>query len=158
MNKIITAINDMKLVLLAIILAGFTQMLANIAKTGDPMILPMFHSLVAMALICFLSLVAKAFLPSSLPAFAYATIIGILLCLPDMALGDYIISSVKKIGFLSCCVPLLIFAGLSVGGQIDELKKMGWKIILIFLLVSTCCFFGASMVAQLGFSAMGVIK
>ena len=67
------------------------------------------------------------------------------------------IDAVARISFLSCCVPLLAFAGLSVGGQLEELKKMSWKVILIFMIVSTCCFFGASLVAQLGFSIQGII-
>ena len=94
---------------------------------------------------------------SSLPAFAYATIIGILICLPETPVRGLFIDAVAKISFLSCCVPLLAFAGLSVGGQLEELKKMSWKVILIFMIVSTCCFFGASLVAQLGFSIQGII-
>ncbi|MGL4826993.1 MAG: hypothetical protein ACRC24_05875 [Vibrionaceae bacterium] len=49
------------------------------------------------------------------------------------------------------------FAGLSVGGQLEELKKMSWKVIVIFMIVATCCFFGASLVAQIGFSMQGLI-
>lgn len=87
----------------------------------------------------------------------FAVIIGILICLPETPVRGLFIDAVAKISFLSCCVPLLAFAGLSVGGQLEELKKMSWKVILIFMVVSTCCFFGASLVAQLGFSIQGII-
>ncbi|KMJ45736.1 hypothetical protein ABLB69_09335 [Xenorhabdus khoisanae] len=143
---------DMKLVFVAILLAMFTQTL-----TSGIAIHHMWDSLIAMSLVVFLSLVAKHYLPSSLPAFAYATIIGILICLPDTVIRTFFIHSIGKVSFLSCCVPLLAFAGLSVGGQLEELKKMSWKVIVIFMIVSTCCFFGASLVAQIGFSIKGVI-
>ena len=79
------------------------------------------------------------------------------LCLAGAPVRGLFIDAVARISFLSCCVPLLAFAGLSVGGQLEELKKMSWKVILIFMIVSTCCFFGASLVAQLGFSIQGII-
>ncbi|MBE1274116.1 hypothetical protein [Enterovibrio baiacu] len=145
-------LTDMKLVSLAIVLAGFTQFLTN--GTAP---LEMVDSFIAMSVIVFLSLVAKKFLPSSLPTFAYATIIGILICLPETAVRTYFLESVGKIQFLSVCVPLLAFAGLSVGGQMEELKKMSWKVIVIFLIVATSCFFGASMIAQIGFQMKGII-
>ncbi|MGL4475186.1 MAG: hypothetical protein ACRCT7_12165 [Shewanella sp.] len=145
-------LDDMKLVSLAILLAAFTQFLTNATPP-----LEMVHSFIAMSLIVFMSLVAKKFLPSSLPTFAYATIIGILICLPETPVRTYFLESVGKIQFLSVCVPLLTFAGLSVGGQMEELKKMSWKVIVIFLLVSTCCFFGASIIAQIGFQMKGII-
>ncbi|MGF1757709.1 hypothetical protein L4D76_07140 [Photobacterium sagamiensis] len=143
---------DMKLVFLAIVLAMFTQTLT----TGISPI-EMVDSFVAMSIVIFLALVTKHFLPSSLPAFAYATIVGIAICLPDTVVRTFFLDSVGKISFLSCCVPLLAFAGLSVGGQMEELKKMSWKVIVIFLIVSTCCFFGASMIAQIGFTMKGII-
>ncbi len=143
---------DMKLVFLAIVLAMFTQTLT----TGISPI-EMVDSFVAMSIVIFLALVTKHYLPSSLPAFAYATIVGIAICLPDTVVRTFFLDSVGKISFLSCCVPLLAFAGLSVGGQMEELKKMSWKVIVIFLIVSTCCFFGASMIAQIGFTMKGII-
>lgn len=144
--------NDMKFVFLALALAIFTQTL-----TTGTAIYAMGDSFVAMSLVIFLALVAKHYIPSPLPTFAYATIIGIAICLPDTIVRSFLLDAIGKVSFLSCCVPLLTFAGLSVGGQMEELKKMSWKIIVLFLLVSTCCFFGAATVAQIGFSMKGII-
>lgn len=148
----INIFNDMKFVFLALALAIYTQTLTS----GTPIYL-MGDSFLAMSLVIFLALVAKQFIPSPLPTFAYATIIGIAICLPDTIVRTFLLDSIGKVSFLSCCVPLLTFAGLSVGGQMEELKKMSWKIVVLFLLVSTCCFFGAALVAQFGFSLQGII-
>lgn len=144
--------NDMKLVSLAVLLSAFTQFL-----TDNTPPLAMVNSFIAISVIVFLSLIAKKYIPSSLPTFAYATIIGILICLPDTLVRTYFLESVGKIQFLSVCVPLLAFAGLSVGGQMEELQKMSWKVIVIFLIVATTCFFGASIIAQIGFQMKGII-
>ncbi|MGF1725691.1 hypothetical protein [Photobacterium nomapromontoriensis] len=148
----LNSINEMKFVFLALMLAIFTQTLT----TGTPLF-SMWDSFIAMSLVVFLSLIAKHYIPSPLPTFAYATIIGIVICLPDTAVRAFFLDSIGKVGFLSCCVPLLAFAGLSVGGKMEELKKLSWKIVVLFLVVSTSCFFGASIVAQIGFSMKGII-
>ncbi|WP_028862250.1 hypothetical protein [Psychromonas aquimarina] len=146
------SIDDMKFVFLALFLAIFTQTVTD----GTPLF-SMWDSFIAMSIIVFLSLVAKHYLDSPLPTFAYATIIGIVICLPDTIVRIFVLDSIGKVGFLSCCVPLLAFAGLSVGGRMEELKKLSWKIIVLFLVVSTSCFFGASLIAQIGFSMKGII-
>lgn len=143
---------DLGLVALAILIAIYTQYLAQPAPIGD-----MLLGGVAIMLIILLSMLSKKLLPSSLPLFAYATLVGILICLPDTPLRSFIIDYTDKISFLSCCVGLLAFAGLSVGGRVAELKNHSWKIVIIFLVVSTCCFFGAAIVAQIGFSIKGII-
>lgn len=147
---------DMRFVFLAVALAIFTQFLT----TGTPL-LAMVDSFVVMSGLMFISLLAKEIelkiVPTPLPAFAYATIIGIAICIPEGIVRDTVLSAVGKVSFLSCCVPLLAFAGLSVGGKIEELKKLSWKVIALFFLVSTSCFFGAALFAQLGFSLTGVI-
>ncbi len=87
---------DMRFVFLAILLAMFTQTLTS----GLPL-WQMGDSFVAMSLVVFASLVTKRYLPSSLPAFAYATIIGILICLPETPVRGLFMDAVAKISFQS---------------------------------------------------------
>ncbi|MGS0639758.1 hypothetical protein ACU8YC_27070, partial [Citrobacter sp. VF227] len=68
-------LTDMKFVTVAVFLAMYTQTLT----TGLPL-QAMWDSAVAIMLIVALSLLAKMYLPTSLPAFSYATIIGIIVC------------------------------------------------------------------------------
>ena len=148
----LNVINDMKFVFLGIALAIFTQTL-----TDGTSILSMWDSFIAMSALVFISLSVMQVTKSGLPAFTYVTIIGILICLPETPLQSFIIDSISKVGFLSVCVPLLTFAGLEAGGKMDQLKKLSWKIIVLFLIVSTSCFFGAALIAQLGFTIKGII-
>lgn len=152
----VKVISDMRFVVLAVALAIFTQFLTTATSIFD-----MTDSFFVMSGLMFVSLLAKEvelkFFPTPLPAFAYATIIGIAICIPDTIIRETVISSVGKVSFLSCCVPLLAFAGLSVGGKIEELKKLSWKVIVLFFLVSSACFFGAAIFAQIGFTITGVI-
>ena len=102
-------------------------------------------------LIVILSMQIKAWLPKlPLPAFAWATVISLLLSIPFM---EY----TNKIDFLATTTPLLAFAGLSVGNSLDKLKSMSWKIVIISLIVFTSAFFGAAYVAQVILHFQGII-
>ncbi|MTH48660.1 hypothetical protein [Intestinirhabdus alba] len=105
---------------------------------------------VIMFAIIILSLQIKMWLPKvPLPAFAWATLIALLLSMPYSPVSDVFMNLTNKIDFLSTTTPLLAFAGLSVGNSLDKLKSLSWKIVIISVLVFTSAFFGAAIVAQL---------
>lgn len=102
-----------------------------------------------MFVIITLSMQIKAWLPKvPLPAFAWATLIALLLSMPYSPVSTIFMKLINKIDFLATTTPLLAFAGLSVGNSLDKLKSLSWKIVIISLLVFTCAFFGAAVVAQ----------
>lgn len=104
---------------------------------------------VVMFLVIIVSLQIKIWLPKvPLPAFAWATLIALLLSMPYSPVSHIFMSMTNKIDFLSTTTPLLAFAGLSVGNSIDKLKSLSWKIVIVSLVVFTSAFFGAAIVAQ----------
>ncbi|AFJ48661.1 hypothetical protein [Shimwellia blattae] len=102
-----------------------------------------------MFVIIIASLQIKDWLPKlPLPAFAWATLLALLLSMPYSPVGPVFMKLTDKIDFLSTTTPLLAFAGLSVGNSLDKLKSLSWKIVIISLVVFTSAFFGAALVAQ----------
>ncbi|EFE06789.1 hypothetical protein [Citrobacter youngae] len=113
---------------------------------------------VMMLAIILLSLQIKAWLPRlPLPAFAWATLIALLLSIPYSPVSDIFMRYTNRIDFLATTTPLLAFAGLSVGNSLDKLKSLSWRIVIISLLVFTTAFFGAAFVAQFILKAQGII-
>lgn len=111
-----------------------------------------------MVAIIIASLKIKELLPKvPLPAFAWATLIALVLSLPSSPTAGWFMEYTDKIGFLATTTPLLAFAGLSVGNQLDKLKALSWKIVVIALVVFTAAFFGASAVAHIVLKLTGVI-
>ena len=63
--------------------------------------------------------------PKNLPAIAYISFIAILItirCQPDRGLRD---RTDRKIGLLPLCTPILAYAGISIGKDVDTFKKQG---------------------------------
>lgn len=49
---------------------------------------------------------------------------------------------------MSTVTPLLAFAGISVGNQLDILKTLSWKLVVISFIVMTSTYFGSAFISQ----------
>lgn len=111
-----------------------------------------------MLVIILVSLQIKAWLPKlPLPAFAWATLLALLLSIPYSPVSEVFMHYTNRIDFLATTTPLLAFAGLSVGNSLDKLKSLSWRIVIVSLLVFTTAFFGAAFVAQFILNIQGII-
>ena len=93
------------------------------------------ESIPGMLILCvisFLGLTAKHFIPSSLPAVTY---IGI-------------IYWTGKIDLMASITPILAFAGVLLGKDWKAFLSIGWKGVLVSLLVIFGTFFTSGLIAQ----------
>lgn len=93
----------------------------------------------------------------NLPGFAWATLISFFLTLPISPLSDFIVSTVGKLNFGLVGLPLLAFAGISVGEQLGVLKKLSWKIVIVSFVVMTSTYWFSALVSQIILSAKQLI-
>src|SRR6056297_1509958 len=106
--------------------------------------------MIVVLLIAQLSLIIKGALPNlKFPAFAWATMISLLLSMPFMPTANWFLSTTGQVNFLGTTTPILAFAGISVGNKLGALKKMSWKIVIIAIFVFIGTFFGSAIIAQL---------
>lgn len=97
-----------------------------------------------------LAIVAKNFVKHpNLPGFAWATLISFFLTLPISPLSDFIVGTVGKFNFSLVGLPLLAFAGISVGEQLGVLKKLSWKIVIISFIVMASTYWGSALISQI---------
>ncbi len=108
--------------------------------------------------VAMLSLIIKDLLPKlKFPAFAWATMIGLILSMPFMPTAKFFLEYTNKVSFLATTTPILAFAGISVGNKIFELKKLSWKILLIAVVVFSSTYFGSAVIAQIILKMQGII-
>lgn len=89
-----------------------------------------------------------------LPIVAYATTIGCILTIPGFPGAEYMAAATGKISFLGLCTPILAYAGLSVGKDMDLLKRQGWRIVVTGLVVFVGTFVGSAFIAEMILRAM----
>jgi hypothetical protein len=105
--------------------------------------------------ITLIGIALSRFLP--LPMVFWISIVALLSTSPLSPFDKTILYYTSNVEFLALTTPILAFAGLSVGKDLNIFKKMSWKIVLVALAVYTGTFVFATIIAQMMLKSMGLI-
>ncbi len=105
--------------------------------------------LVLLAIIAGGVLIAHIIPWKGLPAVAYIVTLGCIVTVPGFPGAEVMTEYVSKISFIGLCTPILAYAGLAVGKDIDVLKTQGWKIVVVGLFVFVGTFIGSAIIAEI---------
>ena len=92
-----------------------------------------------------------------LPSMMYVSLLGLLLACPVSPVKDIVIETTTPVAFLAPATALGAFAGISLGKDLKEFAKMGWKLVLITLFVITGTFIFSALVADVVLKITGAI-
>ena len=92
-----------------------------------------------------------------LPSMIYVSLLGLLLACPVSPVKDIIIETTTRVAFLAPATALGAFAGISLGKDLKEFAKMGWKLVVITLFVITGTFIFSALVADVVLKITGAI-
>ena len=92
-----------------------------------------------------------------LPSMMYVSLLGLLLACPVSPVKDIVIGSTTPVAFLAPATALGAFAGISLGKDLKDFAKMGWKLVLITLFVITGTFIFSALVADVVLKMTGAI-
>lgn len=111
---------------------------------------------ILLILVCIGYILAKVS-PVKLPSIAYISALAIIASIPGVPGAEYVIKYVGKVQFLALCTPILAYAGISIGKDMESFKKQGVKIILTAFLTFIGTFVGSAIIAQVILKLTGVI-
>ncbi len=84
-----------------------------------------------------------------LPGILFISLVGIVLSVPGLLpFAPFVSASVKKISLLALCTPILAYAGIAIGKDLDEFKKQGVAIIVVACLTFFGTYIGSAIIAQ----------
>ena len=130
----------------------------NTIKSGNP-VTPL-GALPGMLLLFFITIVGLIIwdlIGKNLPAIAYISLIAIIMTIPGVPGAEFVASSINKIGLLPLCTPILAYAGISIGKDLDTFKKQGVAIVLVSLFAFFGTYVGSAIIAQIILKVTGVI-
>lgn len=96
-------------------------------------------------------------MPGNLPSVVYVSLLGIVLTMPWFPLGDKIAEYTSKVNFLALCTPILGYAGISLGKDLDSFKKNGPKIVIVSIFVFIGTYLASAVIAHLVLKLTGQI-
>ncbi len=92
-----------------------------------------------------------------LPTALYLTLMNTYLGSPISPVADWIVANISKIQLMALCTPILAYAGIAIGKDLDEFRKQGVSIIIVSILTFIGTFIGSAVIAQIVLSATGAI-
>ncbi len=95
--------------------------------------------------------------PIKLPSIAYISALAIIASIPGVPGADLVVKYVNNVQFLALCTPILSYAGISIGKDMDSFKKQGAKIVVVTLLALTGTYVGSAIIAHLVLKLTGAI-
>ena len=120
---------------------------------------PMEGSLVGMAILSVVTLIGvwlERNLPFDVSSILYISIIGILVAFPGMPTSEFVLYYVSHVELLSIVTVFLAYVGIGMGKSWDEFKALGWRAIVITVLVIAATYYGAAIVAHIVLVLTGV--
>ena len=81
---------------------------------------------------------------------------GIILAFPGMPTSQTVLYYVSHVELLSIVTVFLAYVGIGMGKSWDEFKALGWRAIVITILVIAATYYGAAIVAHIVLVATGV--
>lgn len=110
-----------------------------------------------MLVITLIGMALGKYIPLKLPMVFWISVVALLSTSPISPWAKAITFYTGKVDFLAICTPILAYAGLSVGKDLDQFKKMSWRIVVVALAVYTGTFIMATAIAQVMLKFEGLI-
>ena len=83
--------------------------------------------------------------------------VSFVLTLPISPISDFIVNAMSAYSFGLVGLPLLAFAGIAVGDQLEVFKKLSWKIVIVSFVVMASTYFGSAAISNIILSLKGMI-
>lgn len=141
---------------IVLIIVSAMSLVANVIGTPYGVV-ESIPGLVMLMLMAIAGIAMAKFLPGNIPAVAYVVTLACLLSYPGVPGSEYVNEYVKKVGFLQLCTPILAYAGIAIGKDLDAFAKSGWRITVISCFVFIGTYIGSALIAQVILKYMGQI-
>ena len=141
---------------LVLSISGLIMLVGNYVGFG----IDILESIPGMAILVAISaagLVLAKIIPINIPAICYISIIGILIAIPASPISGFVVEATNKINLLAICTPILAYTGVSIGKSWADFKKIGWRGVVVTLLVIFGTFFMSALFAEILMRMQGIV-
>lgn len=116
-----------------------------------------FIGMIIIALVTLTGMALERVCPVHIQSIIFISIIGLLIAIPGMPTADFVAHYVSNVELTTICTAFLAYVGISIGKDWDEFKKIGWRGVIVALIVITGTYLGSATIANLTLSITGMI-
>ncbi len=105
--------------------------------------------LLALLAMIVLGLAITHYIPwKGIPAVGYIVTLACIVTIPGFPGAEALGAWTAKVNFVGLCSPILAYAGIAVGKDMELLKKQGWRIVLVGFFVFIGTYIGSAVIAE----------
>lgn len=113
--------------------------------------------MIILVLIALVGIILSKIIPFKIPSVAYIVTLSAILTIPGVPGAEKVALYAAKVNFLALCTPILAYAGIYTGKNMESLKKTGWKLFILALFVMLGTYVGSAIIAQIILKMLGQI-
>ena len=121
---------------------------------------PLIDTFIGMMIISIVTLTGMALervSPIHIQSIIFISIIGLIIAIPGMPTADFVAHYVSNVELTTICTAFLGYVGISIGKDWDEFKKIGWRGVIVALIVITGTYLGSATIANITLFVTGMI-
>ena len=116
-----------------------------------------FIGMLLISLITIAGMSLERIIPWNIQSIIYISLIGIIVAIPGVPTANFLVHYVSQIDLTTICTAFLAYVGIAIGNDWEEFKKIGWKGIIITLIVISGTYLCSAGIAHLTLVATGMV-
>lgn len=117
-------------------------------------------SFIGMLIITFITLIGMSLervFPVHVPSIIFISLIGLLVAIPGVPTSEFVTHYVSQVELTTICTAFLGYVGIAIGKDWEEFKRIGWRGVIVALVVITGTYLSSATIANITLFLTGVI-
>ena len=144
-------------VVVSLVICGVLGIIGNFVGYERCMPLESLPGMAILVIIAIMGWCLSTVILTGFPSIVHVSIVGILATMPWNPISGIVAGYVGKIQLMAVVTPILAYSGLTVGQDWHAFVKVGWKAILVGILVIFGPFFWSALIAEVLLKVQGTI-
>ncbi len=149
---------NLKSSLIVLLITAAITVAGNFIVTGYASPLEALPGMLILVMVAFTGVVLAKIVPLNIPAVLYVVTLAVILTVPGVPGAEQLSAWTAKVNFLALTTPILAYAGIYSGKNLDTLKRTGWRIVLVAFFVMFGTYTGSAVIAQVILQMTGQIQ
>ena len=140
-------LNNLRKILTVFLVFSVIVAIGNVLSNHAPFVDSLIGMLVIVG-ITFIGLCIGEIIPVKIPSIIIICLIGMFFAIPGVPTADFVTHYASQVDLTIICAAFLAYVGIALGKDWGEFKKIGWRGILITLIVISGTYLGSAVIAN----------
>ena len=116
-----------------------------------------FIAMIMISIITIIGLSLERICPIEIPSIVFISIIGFIVAIPGVPTADFVAHYVSQVELTTICTAFLAYVGIAIGKDWKKFKKIGWRGIIVAIIVISGTYLGSATIAHIILLLTGMI-